>query len=198
VRAEKEVTVHTARGEFVAGHFVNCCGAWAGAAFEGLGSVPVEPVKGQMVEMRCAPERLRCVVRAPSVYLIPRGDGRVTVGSTIQRVGFDTSVGEKTTRRLTRLATELVKDIGPGKPQVVWAGLRPGTPDGLPVMGPALDSRGENKMPHCWHATGHYRDGILLAPATARVMAQAVVGELTDVPLAVFAQERFARVPQRF
>jgi len=194
-RGGERVTVHTEQGEFAARYFVNCCGAWAGQAVEGLASLPVEPVKGQMVELKCAPAKLKCVVRGREVYLIPRGDGRVTVGSTIQRVGFDTSVGEKTTRRLTKLARELVSDIEPGKPEVAWAGLRPGTPDGLPVMGPAEIVRAQNGgIPRTWHATGHYRDGILLAPATARVMAQAMVGERTDVPMEAFAAARFAEV----
>jgi len=190
-QADNEVRVHTASGTFVAGHFVNCCGAWAGAAIEGLANLPVEPVKGQMVELHCAPDRLRCVVRAPNVYLIPRGDGRVTVGATIEHVGFDDDVDDGAISGLVQTAQKLLPDLRSQQPIKSWAGLRPGTPDGLPVMGPALDSRGENKPPRCWHATGHYRDGILLAPATARVMAQTVTGDRTAIALDAFAPARF-------
>ncbi len=84
------VLVKTTRKMVSAGMFVNCCGAWAGAD----GALPVVPVKGQMANLRCKPERLRCVVRAPGIYLIPRGDGRVTVGATIEHVGFDETVQE--------------------------------------------------------------------------------------------------------
>ena len=66
----------------------------------------------------------------------------------------------------------------------MWAGLRPGTPDGLPILGKAEEE-------HCWHATGHYRDGILLAPVTGQVMAQAMLGETPDVALGTFAASRF-------
>jgi len=98
----------------------------------------------------------RCVVRAPNVYLIPRGDGRVTVGARSSTWAL--------------MICDDGRDLGPGADRTkncfgsevaatnqVLGGLRPRTPDGLPVMGPALDSRSENKPPRCWHATGHYR-----------------------------------------
>jgi len=184
------VRVRTAEAGFEAKSFVDCRGAWAGAENkDGVGG-PVEPVKGQMVELQCRPERLRCVVRASGVYLIPRGDGRVTVGSTIERVGFDVQVDERAIAGLVRAAQDLVPELKKPKPLQCWAGLRPGTPDGLPVMGRPADEKGAEGRR--WVATGHYRDGILLAPATARVMAQAMAGERTDVALEAFAAERFA------
>lgn len=179
------VSIRTAQGEWAAEQFVNCCGAWSGSGVEGLVGLPVEPVKGQMVEMRCAPERLRCVVRAPGAYLIPRGDGRVTVGATIEHAGFDTAVEEAGIRGLMGAALTLLAELEESRPLKCWTGLRPGTPDGLPVMGEA-EVRG------CWHATGHYRDGILLAPATARVMAQEMSGERPEVSLEAFSMARFA------
>lgn len=188
-----EVSVHTTGNTLFAGHFVNCCGAWAGAVIDGLANLPVEPVKGQMAELRCAPEQLRCVVRAPGVYLIPRGDGRITLGATIERAGFDDQVDEGAIRGLVNGARKLMPELSMPVLQS-WAGLRPGTPDGLPVMGPALDSRSENTAARCWHVTGHYRDGILLAPATALVMAQAIAGEQTSVALDAFGAERFTGV----
>ncbi|HEY5055987.1 MAG TPA: FAD-dependent oxidoreductase, partial [Acidobacteriaceae bacterium] len=186
------VRVRTALAEFEAERFVECRGAWAGWAGQDGRGIPVEPVKGQMVELECSPERLRCVVRAPGVYLIPRGDGRVTVGSTIERVGFDLEVDERAIAGLVRAAREIVPELEQQEPLQCWAGLRPGTPDGLPVMGPALDLCEKNVGQRHWFATGHYRDGILLAPATARVMAQAIAGERPDVALEAFAPERFA------
>jgi glycine oxidase len=175
------VAARTAGGLISAAAFVNCCGAWAGGPE--LGHLLVRPVKGQMLNLRCAPERLRCVVRAPGVYLVPRGDGRVAVGATIERVGFDEQVMETAIEGLAQAALKLVPDASRPQPADAWAGLRPGTLDGLPILGAAGPA-------HCWHATGHYRDGILLAPVTARVMAQAILGEQTEVSLAAFSAKR--------
>jgi glycine oxidase len=176
------VLVRTTRKQVSAGMFVNCCGAWAGEAEVGL---PVVPVKGQMANLRLAPERLRCVVRAPGIYLIPRGDGRVTVGATIEHVGFDERVQEVSIRRMAEAALSLLPEAEVPPQMDMWAGLRPGTPDGLPILGAAAKE-------NCWHATGHYRDGILLGPATGHVMAQVMLGEVPDVALAAYSAGRFA------
>lgn len=180
--ADREVLVQTRQGNISAGRFVNCCGAWAGG--ESWGGVPVEPVKGHMANVRCEPDRLRCVVRTPGVYLVPRGDGRVTVGATLEHVGFDEIVREDKVGGLMEAALRLLPEATISSPIDAWTGLRPGTPDGLPILGPA-------QRANCWHATGHYRDGILLAPVTARVMAQAMLGEAPEVPLAAFSPARF-------
>ncbi len=180
--ADGGVRVQTERENILAGTFVNCCGAWAGG--EPWGGVPVEPIKGHMANVRCAPDRLRCVVRTPGVYLVPRGDGRVTVGATLEHVGFDEVVREAQVSGLMEAALRLLPEATIPSPIDAWTGLRPGTPDGLPVLGPA-------QRANCWHATGHYRDGILLAPVTARVMAQAMLGETPEVSLAAFSPSRF-------
>jgi glycine oxidase len=175
------VLVETRQENISAGMFVNCCGAWAGS--ESWGSIPVEPVKGHMTNVRCEPDRLRCVVRTPGVYLVPRGDGRVTVGATLEHVGFDEVVHESQVRGLIEAALRLLPEATIPSPIEAWTGLRPGTPDGLPILGA--------QRVNCWHATGHYRDGILLAPVTARVMAQAMLGETPDVLLEPFSPARF-------
>jgi glycine oxidase len=177
------VLVQTGRENISARMFANCCGAWA--ADEPWCGLPVEPVKGHMANLHCQPDRLRCVVRTPAVYLVPRGDGRVTVGATLEHVGFDEVVHAARVKELMHAAIRLLPEATIPSPLDAWTGLRPGTPDGLPILGAAT-------RPHCWHATGHYRDGILLAPVTARVMAQAMLGETTDVPLAPYSPARFA------
>ena len=178
------VFVKTSRNHVSAHMFVNCCGAWAGEAERGLGGLPVVPVKGQMANLRCAPERLRCVVRAPGIYLVPRGDGRVTIGATVEHVGFDQTVQEPSIRKMAEAALSLLPEAEAPPQMDMWAGLRPGTPDGLPILGKA-------EKENCWHATGHYRDGILLAPVTGHVMVQAMLGETPDVALGDFAPSRF-------
>jgi glycine oxidase len=179
--------VRTTRNLVSAGKFVNCCGAWAGERERGLGELPVAPVKGQMANLRCEPERLLCVVRAPGIYLMPRGDGRVTIGATIEHVGFDETVDEPSIRKMAKAALSLLPEAEAPPEMDMWAGLRPGTPDGLPILGRAAQE-------NCWQATGHYRDGILLAPVTAHVMAQAMLGEVPDVALEPFAAGRFSGI----
>lgn len=179
------VMVQTEMAQRTAAAFVNCCGAWSGLLH--LGGVAVAPVKGQMVAVHLEPERLRCVLRTPAFYAIPRGDGRVAIGATVERAGFDTGVQPERVEGLVRTASEWLPELRDAPVLESWAGLRPGTPDGLPVLGRAA-------IPHCWQATGHYRNGILLAPGTARLMAQEILGERAEISLEAFRPERAARV----
>ena len=188
VHAENSgVTVHTVADVISAAAFVDCRGAWTSRS--GPGGLPVEPVKGQALTVAIAPERLRCVLRTPEFYAIPRGDGRVTIGATIEHVGFDTAVDpHKIETLLDQQLAQLLPEAQTAEIRESWAGLRPGTPDGLPILGAGISE-------HCWHATGHYRNGVLLAPGTARVIAQAILGEPTDVPLEKFLPSRFQPHP---
>lgn len=175
--------VRTAKTEFHAPVVVNCAGAWA--AQIGPKGPPTLPVKGQMLSL-IAPRRdlLRHVVRAPDVYLVPRTDGRIVVGSTLEHAGFDKRVDADTIQRLHQSAADLVPDLGEGRMLEAWAGLRPGTPDELPMLG-----RGEHDG--YLVATGHYRNGILLAPITALLMTQLIRGQQPDLDLGPFAPGRF-------
>jgi glycine oxidase len=175
--------VKTAKSEYHAPVVVNCAGAWAGAF--GAGRVPTKPVKGQMLAL-IAPRRdlLRHVVRAPEVYLVPRGDGRIVVGSTSEDAGFDKRVDPNTIQRLHQKAAVLVPELGQARMLEAWAGLRPGTPDDLPILG-----RGE--VDGYFVAAGHYRNGILLAPITAVVMSQLIRGVQPELELGAFGVGRF-------
>lgn len=177
------VTVTTSDVTYSAQHFINCCGAWAG----NISNLPtIEPRKGQMITVQLPPEiRLPCVIRTPELYLVPRGDGRVVIGATVEHAGFDKSVLETTVQTLLDDAAALWPPIRDARVIESWAGLRPGSADGLPVIGLS----GE---PHQWVATGHFRNGILLAPATARLMRQLLVGEAPSVDLQAFRCDRFA------
>jgi glycine oxidase len=175
--------VVTNKTSFLAPKVVNCAGAWSGqippCAF------PTRPVKGQMLCL-ASPSRtlLKHVIRSPEIYLIPRSDGRILVGTTLEEAGYDKRTDVDTIQRLHRSAIGLVPELCNAKILEDWAGLRPGTPDALPILG-------ETATPGYYVATGHFRDGILLAPITARLMAQVVEGFSTDHDLASFSPARF-------
>jgi glycine oxidase len=127
---------------------------------------------------------LKHVIRSPEVYLIPRSDGRILVGATVEEAGFDKRTDVTTIQRLYRAAVALVPDLRNGKILEDWAGLRPGTPDALPILGPTA-------TPGYYVATGHFRDGILLAPITALVMADVITGKEPAFNLDAFSPSRF-------
>jgi glycine oxidase len=183
VEGERAAGVKTERTHFSAATIVNCAGAWAGQV--GPRRFPARPIKGQMLALIPSSKALlRHVVRSPEVYLVPRSDGRIVIGSTLEDVGYDKRVEPDTVQRLHQAAANLVPELGQAKMLEAWAGLRPGTPDNLPMLG-ASDIAGY------FVAAGHYRDGILLAPATAHVMAQVVQGRKPDVNLEAFSPMRF-------
>ena len=173
--------VKTERTSYSAPIVVNCAGAWAGliAPYE----FPVKPIKGQMLAVVDGPAMAH-VVRAPEVYLVPRSDGRVVIGSTLEDVGFNKQTEIATVKRLSSSAVELVPGLAGAREHEAWAGLRPGTPDGLPILG-------ETSTSGLFMATGHYRDGILLAPITAQVMTALIMGKPSGFELASFSPARF-------
>jgi len=128
---------------------------------------------------------LRHVVRTPEVYIIPRSDGRMLLGATVEEAGFDKRVDPDTVQHLHRAATAVAPEIGHMRIHDAWAGLRPGSPDGLPILG-ATSLKGY------YAATGHYRDGILLAPITALLMSQVLTGQKPEFDLERFSPLRFA------
>ena len=132
-----------------------------------------------------APPLLRHVVRTPDVYLVPRTDGRIIVGSTLEEAGFDKRIEPNTIQRLFQAAANVCPELGQAKIHETWCGLRPGTPDNLPILG-ATNTRGY------FIATGHFRDGILLAPITARAMTQLIRDEQCQVDISPFNPLRFA------
>jgi glycine oxidase len=161
--------IRTNKTHFAAGMVVNCAGAWAGQV--GPYQFPTRPVKGQMLCV-VMPEKelVRNVVRTPDVYLIPRSDGRMLIGATVEEAGFDKQTVPETILKLRQAALNLVPKLADARILEAWAGLRPGTPDGLPILG-------ATPTPGYFVATGHFRDGILLAPVTAKLMAQIMTAQ---------------------
>ena len=127
------------RAAFEAPVVVDAAGAWA--AFDPGVSVPVQPVRGQIVQVRASGEPLSTLVCSDEVYLVPRADGTVLLGSTVEFVGFRKEVTAGAVRMLLASAARLVPSIAAARFVTAWAGLRPGTPDGLPVPGPIAGSR---------------------------------------------------------
>lgn len=173
--------VTTDRTSYHAPVVVNCAGAWAGQIAPH--HFPARPVKGQMLCVAGGPA-LSHVLRAPEVYLVPRSDGRVLIGATIEEAGYDKRTDPDTIQRLHRAAIDLVPGLEQARFLEAWAGLRPGTPDALPILG-------ETSTPGYFVATGHFRDGILLSPITAHVMAEVVTGATPEFDLTPFSPARF-------
>jgi glycine oxidase len=161
--------VATDAGAVRAGAVVLAAGAWSAQ----LAPVRVRPVKGQLLHLRTRPgaEPLAArMIRTPRSYVVPRGDGRVVVGATVEEKGFDTSVDAGAVHRLLEAAWEVLPDIWELEFVEAIAGLRPGTPDNRPLIGPS----GRDGV---IYATGHHRNGILLAPLTAQRVVEALTGD---------------------
>src|SRR3954463_6111271 len=160
------------------GQVVLATGAWAGA--------PVRPVKGQILRLRDpdGPGLVDRVIRHEEFYLVPRGDGRYVLGATLEEKGFDTTVTAGAVRDLLQEAQLVVPGIDELVLEETAAGLRPGTPDNAPLIGLRSDG--------VIVATGHYRNGILLAPLTADAVAALLAGEEPPAAARAFAPARFA------
>jgi len=167
---------------------INAAGCWSGLV-NAPNCPPVQPVRGQMLALDSVSEDLGFVVHTPHAYIVPRRDGRIIVGSTTERVGFDKSNTAAGVKGLLSGAIQAIPRLESLPIKELWAGLRPGTPDGLPLLGPAQKSAIQNLL----FATGHYRNGILLAPITAKVISDIIQGQPVPDFLKAYAPDRFRR-----
>jgi glycine oxidase len=180
----KACGVRTNKTQFAAGMVVNCAGAWAGQI--GPHAFPTRPVKGQMLcVIMPKKELIKHVIRTPDVYLIPRTDGRMLIGATAEEAGFNKQTVPETILKLRQAALDLVPQLADARILEAWAGLRPGTPDSLPILG-------ATPTPGYFVATGHFRDGILLAPVTAKLMSQMMTAQSPQIDISRFSATRFA------
>ena len=172
-------------GFVAASAVVNATGAWAGE-LEGVPAhlrVPVVPVKGQMLALALPRALMHRVVWVPGAYLVPREDGRLLIGATVEDAGFDVRVTAGGVRGLLDAALAAVPALRDLALVETWAGLRPGSPDGLPYLGAtALDGY--------FVAAGHHRNGVLLTPATAREIADAIEGKPPSAAALPFSPAR--------
>ena len=176
------VGVNTAQGEVRGDQVVLAAGAWSGELLASLGlTLPVEPVKGQMILYKCASDFLSCMVLAKGRYAIPRRDGHILIGSTLEHEGFDKTPTESALDSLKASAVELIPALADAKVVGHWAGLRPGSPEGIPYIGKVPGFEG------LWLNCGHYRNGLVLAPASCQLFADLLLGHKPVIDPAPYA-----------
>ena len=189
VRAGRTVGVETEQGTVAAPVVVNAAGAWAAGVGVPAGTRPpaVVPVRGQMVVLRGLAGVVDRPLHGRRGYFAPRADGRVLVGSTYEHAGFDKRTTARAVAALLVMAERLVPASASAAVESVYAGLRPGTRDGLPILGAAPG------VPGLWYACGLYRNGILLAPVVAEALADLVTTGTTSWAIEAFAPARRTR-----
>jgi glycine oxidase len=184
-QAQKVLAAQTVAGRRPAGQFLLTAGAWTDALLEPFGWRPgIRPVRGQIALLNTRTPRFRRILLHGARYLVPRPDGRVLVGSTEEDSGFDKQTTAAAIGELLKLAIALVPGLAEAHLERCWAGLRPGSPDGLPFLGavPGYDN--------LFLAAGHFRAGIQLSPGTALVMSELLLGRAPTVPLETFRLDR--------
>ena len=174
-----------------AGAVVVAAGAWSTSLLEPLGlNVKVIPARGQMIAVRGGACPIKRVLHSSSVYIVPRRDGRILIGATVEYAGFDKAVTVGAIRRLVAAATDLAPSLESSEVIEWWSGLRPDTVDHLPILG-------AGGVENLVLATGHFRNGILLAPLTASLIADALIRGFDPSEIAPFSIERFQPEPGR-
>jgi glycine oxidase len=186
VQADGKITgVRTATEVFEASTVVIASGVRS-SELAGLSpALPLSPRKGQILSLTSNPPGFTHMIRWEHAYVVPRRGGELIVGATNEDVGFDRSVTPAGVGGLLQKVQQLSSHVGALPIHEMWTGLRPATPDGLPIIGSA-------SLEGLIYATGHYRNGILLAPITAAAVAALVEGQSSPVPLTAFAPSRFA------
>ncbi|KAB0483438.1 glycine oxidase [Pseudomonas reinekei] len=179
---EKIVGVQTSTGAIKGDQVVLTAGAWSGDLLKSLDlTLPVEPVKGQMILYKCATDFLPSMVLAKGRYAIPRRDGHILIGSTLEFEGYDKTPTESALESLKASAVELIPALADAEVVGHWAGLRPGSPEGIPFIGRAPGFDG------LWLNCGHFRNGLVLAPASCQLFADVMLGREPIIDPAPYA-----------
>jgi glycine oxidase len=188
VEQGKAVGALSEGGRVDAGLIIVAAGCWSGQLLAPLGlSAQTIPARGQMIAVR-GPVRLHHVVHGNHCYIVPRNDGRILIGATVEYVGFQRGVTAGGIGGLLNAAIAVVPSLAGCEIVETWSGFRPDTIDHLPVLGPSGIER-------LLLATGHFRNGILLAPITAELLAAGIIEAQTPLELQPFSVERFAAAP---
>jgi glycine oxidase len=180
------VLLNTSTGDLSCDAAVIAAGSWSGGiTTRPAPPAPVRPIRGQIVQLRSSPDVLKHVVWGTGCYLVPWLDGTVLAGATVEDVGFDERVTDDAIARLRTRAGRLAPVLEAAVFVEARAGLRPATADGLPIVGPSSTMRG------VFYATGHYRNGVLLAPWTASALADLVLAGVHGDELDLVRPDRF-------
>jgi glycine/D-amino acid oxidase-like deaminating enzyme len=177
-------TVHVGRMAMQASSIIIASGVWSGEFTGVKPPIPVCPRKGQILSLRMPAGAFRRMIRLSHTYFVPRNTDELVVGATDEDVGFDLSVTPAGLGQLLMDAQAISSHVGCYPILETWTGLRPGTPDGLPILGPS-------DIPGVYYATGHYRNGVLLAPITATIIADLIEGRKTAVDIKPHSPSRF-------
>ncbi len=181
--------VETEAGVIPCGHVVNAAGAWAPEVGRMAGlDIPVRPVRGQIVGTETLPKVLSACLSTSDCYLAQKGHGEVIIGSTTEEAGYEAGVTPEAMKALSAGAVRAVPFLKDVRVKRVWSGLRPGTPDELPILGPADGLEGYT------NACGHFRTGILTSPLTGLLTAEMIADERPSFPVEPFLLSRFSRV----
>ncbi len=181
------IGVRTAQGRMSAGKYLLAAGAWTDALLQPLSfECGIHPVRGQIAMLNARTSVLRRVIQQGHRYLVPRLDGRVLVGSTEEDVGFDKRTTVQGIADLLTFVIAFVPALAAATVERCWAGLRPGSPDGLPYLGPVPERK------NLFIAAGHFRTGIQLSPGTALVMTECLLEKRLTFPIDAF---RLGRPP---
>ena len=173
--------VKTAADSLQADRVIIASGAWSAGFIKGSRNIEVEPVKGQMIMFRGEPGRVKRMVLSSGHYIIPRKDGRVLAGSTLERTGFDKTVTDEAMHELQRAAIDIIPVLAEMEIERQWAGLRPGTERGIPYICSHPDIGG------LYINAGHYRNGVVLGAASVRLMTEMVLGKKLSLDPAPYA-----------
>ena len=173
-------------GRLDAGAVLLAAGAWAGLVEgSGLPAGAVRPVRGQMVVLAARPDLVTRVIFSPKGYLVPRPDGRILCGSTMEEAGFEKVVTAAGLSSILGMAIETAPELAAAPFLESWSNFRPATADGLPILG-------AGSVPGLFYSTGHHRHGILLAPASADLVAASLLGEPPAIDLTPYSAARLA------
>jgi glycine oxidase len=186
-RGDRALAVEASGGERIAADWiVLAAGSWSGSLAGLPRRLPVVPVHGQLVAVGKLPPLFQHVVHSADCYIVPRSDGRLIIGATTERQGFRKVVTAGGILALLSAGVAAAPSISELPLIDCWSGLRPGTPDGLPILGP------DPELPNLVYATGHYRNGILLAPITGEIIREHIISQASPPWLSSFAIDRFA------
>ena len=188
---QKVIGAKLGTGEIFAGKVIVTAGAWSSLIEFGKNIscfFRIKPIRGQMLSYRTAKCLFDKVIYSPRGYLVPRSDGRILVGATVEDVGFDKTVTDGGSQSLRENALEIAPNLVNLKIEENWAGLRPFAPDGLPILGKIPETE------NLFVAAAHFRNGILLAPLTAQILANEIIEDSHSDYLESFSSRRFTEV----